>query len=307
MNLRREPLIVAVIPAYNEEARIAKVVMQAQPYVNKVIVCDDGSDDLTAEIAKALGATVVKHRQNLGYGAALLTLFREARKLNPDAAITLDGDGQHDPKYIPELVKPILKGKADLVIGSRFLSEESKERLPPYREMGIDIITRLTNRASYGEITDAQSGFRAYGIKALQTIRPTEQGMGISTEILLKAKQANLAIKEMPMVISYNGNTSKKNPMKHWTDVVLTTYKLMALAQPMIFIGVPALVTLIVSLGLGVRVVTIFSATGRLSRDTVIMALGSLIIGIVLLTTAVVLSILAHGPKRTPNKRASKR
>ena len=90
---KAQPFVVVGIPAFNEEKTIARVVLEAEKHADKVIVCDDGSEDLTSEIAKRLGADVVKHQRNLGYGAAIRSLFRRARELNADVLVTLDGDG----------------------------------------------------------------------------------------------------------------------------------------------------------------------------------------------------------------------
>ena len=100
-----KPFVVACIPAFNEEASIARVVLMAERFVDRVLVCDDGSTDMTGVIAEALGAEVVFHETNLGYGAALQSLFEEARKRGVDAVVTLDADGQHDPSEIPKLLK----------------------------------------------------------------------------------------------------------------------------------------------------------------------------------------------------------
>ena len=125
-----EPVTVVGIPAFNEEKTIARVVLEAQKYADKVVVCDDGSSDMTAEIAERLGADVARHEQNLGYGAAIQSLFRRARELGADVLVTLDTDGQHDPREVPNVVKPILEGKANVVIGSRFVDERSAYAMP---------------------------------------------------------------------------------------------------------------------------------------------------------------------------------
>jgi len=119
--------IVAVLPAFNEQRTIAEVILKTEKNVDRVVVVDDGSSDLTAEVAERLGATVIRHKRNIGYGAALRSGFEHALKLNPKVVVTLDTDGQHDPNEIPNLVKPILEGKADVVIGSRFLRKGRRE------------------------------------------------------------------------------------------------------------------------------------------------------------------------------------
>ncbi len=116
-------IVVVGIPAFNEEKTIAKIVIGAQKYAQLVVVCDDGSTDLTAEIAERLGAVVVRHKKNLGYGGALQSLFKRARELQADVLVTLDSDGQHDPEEIPQLIKPIEDGVAEVVFGSRFKDE----------------------------------------------------------------------------------------------------------------------------------------------------------------------------------------
>ncbi|HID17259.1 TPA: glycosyltransferase family 2 protein, partial [Candidatus Bathyarchaeota archaeon] len=142
-----KPSIIACIPAYNEEETIAKVVIQAQKNVDKVIVCDDGSNDLTGVIAEGLGAEVLRHERNLGKGAALRSLFRRAEELGADVTVTLDGDGQHDPADIPRLVEPILRGEADVVVGSRYFGgEPAGEGMPRYRRFGLKAVDGFVKR-----------------------------------------------------------------------------------------------------------------------------------------------------------------
>ena len=129
-----KPLIVAAIPAFNVEKTIARLVLETQKFVDVVLVCDDGSTDCTAEIAERMGADVIRHERNLGYGAAIKTLFSMARELNADVLVTLDGDGQHDPREIPRLIEPVLENNADIVLGSRFLGDKEKDNeVPRYR------------------------------------------------------------------------------------------------------------------------------------------------------------------------------
>ncbi|MEM4234770.1 MAG: glycosyltransferase family 2 protein, partial [Candidatus Methanomethylicaceae archaeon] len=117
------PLVIACIPAYNEERNIASVLLKTMKYVDKVIVCDDGSLDMTGEIAERLGAEVIRHERNMGYGAALRSLFKRSAELDPDVMVTIDADSQHNPEDIKRLTDPVLKGEADIVIGSRLLVE----------------------------------------------------------------------------------------------------------------------------------------------------------------------------------------
>ncbi len=285
-----KPFIVACIPAYNEERTIAKVVLQAMKYVDRVVVCDDGSNDLTGEIAGRLGAEVIKHGRNLGYGAALRSLFRLARELNADILVTLDADGQHDADEIPIVVRPILDGEADVAIGSRFLSDGNS--VPSYRRLGIGVITSLTRRGSYPGLTDAQSGFRAYGKRAIGLLSPVEQGMGASTEILVKAREAGLRVIEIPVRVDYRGRGSKINPIYHGLDVLLSTLKFISIRHPLLFYGAPGSIALIIALAFWLWTLRIFSETRTISTNIALIALGGTIVGLTLLTTAVILWVL---------------
>ena len=113
---------IVCIPAYNEETKIKDVIKKSLPYVDKVVVCDDGSTDDTAVLAKKAGAIVISHETNQGYGAAIATLFDYCRKNNAEIMVTLDGDGQHNPDQVPDLINVILKHNVDVVIGSRSVS-----------------------------------------------------------------------------------------------------------------------------------------------------------------------------------------
>ena len=286
-----KPYIIAAIPAYNEERTIARVIIETQKYVDKVIVCDDGSTDLTGEIAKRLGAEVIRHEKNIGYGGALSSLFKRAREINPDAMIVLDADLQHDPNDIPNLVSYILNGEADIVIGSRFLEKEAT--VPKYRKVGIKIITTLTKSSSYKEISDAQSGFRAYNRKAIHSIMPTEQGMGASTEILLKAKERGLKVIEVPVKINYNvEKPSTQNPIYHGLDVILSTVKHMSIRRPLLFYGVPGIISMLISLLFWVWTLQTFAATRQVITNVALMAVATTITGLMLLTTAIILWVL---------------
>jgi glycosyltransferase involved in cell wall biosynthesis len=235
-------VIVAGIPAYNEEKTIAEVVLLAQRYVDKVIVCDDGSTDLTAEMAQGSGAVMIRHERNLGYGAAIKSLFEKAQALDADVMLTLDADGQHNPADIPRLLKPIEDNKADIVIGSRLLKGAGKE-IPRYRRIGIKLLTKLSNGTVKGKISDAQSGFRAYNRNALQSLKLQENGMGVSAEILMKAGEQNLKVAETSIGVKYKGiKTSTQNPLRHGMNVVAAIFRVIVYERPLDFLGIPGTV-----------------------------------------------------------------
>jgi glycosyltransferase involved in cell wall biosynthesis len=285
-----KPFVVACIPAYNEEKSIARVVIEAQRYVDRVIVCDDGSNDLTGLIAERLGAEVVRHERNVGYGGALSSLFERAREIDPDAMVILDADLQHDPNDIPKILSPILNGEVDIVIGSRTLNESN---MPRYRRMGLRVITKLANKVSYKDINDAQSGFRAYNRKAIHSIILTERGMGASTEILLRAKECGLKIKEVPIEINYDvERPSTQNPLVHGLDVVLSTVKQMSIRHPLLFYGLPGVISMLISLFFWIWTVQTFATTRQVITNVTLIAVASTLVGLVLLTTAMILWVL---------------
>ena len=144
------------IPAFNEENNIASIITKLSGIADTILVCDDGSTDLTATIAKKIGAVVIKHEKNLGYGAAIRSLFLKAKDLDGDVLVTFDADGQHRIEDVKNVIKPILNEEADLVIGSRFLDESEKE-VPQYRKVGIKVITKITNASIKKQLTDSQS------------------------------------------------------------------------------------------------------------------------------------------------------
>ncbi len=279
--------IVAGIPAYNEEDKIAPVILRTRKYVDKVLVCDDGSSDLTSEIARGLGADVVAHDRNLGYGAAISSLFREASRIGAAILVTIDADGQHDPDSIPELIAPLTTGEADIVIGSRFIGKGSK--IPKSREAGIKALTGLSSRLAYEGITDAQSGMRAYGGKSIEHVRPTEMGMGASIEILAKAKQSNLRVKEIPVVVSYTNTSSTHNPVYQAGDVVLSTIKHLSIRHPLLFYGVPGFASLLISLAFWWWTLSLYVAERRIVTNIALISVASTIVGLVLAAVAVIL------------------
>ena len=275
------------IPAYNEEKNIASIIVKLKKIVNTIIICDDGSTDTTAEIAKELGVVVISHSKNQGYGAAIKTIFLEAKNKQVDILITFDADGQHQIKDISKVIEPINSDNADVVIGSRFLDNQTQ--IPTYRKIGVKAITQLTNAITGSSITDSQSGFRAYNKLALEKIIPTESGMGISTEILIKVKEEKLRITEVPIKISYEGNTSTHNPVSHGTSVIFSTLKFIAIKHPLTFYGIPGIVLLGIGLIFSAWVIQIFSTQGEFIINIAIIGGGSIILGIILLVTASIL------------------
>ena len=287
-------LIVAGIPAYNEEKTIARVVLGAQKHAHVVVVCDDGSTDLTGEIAERLGAVVVRHERNAGYGAAIQSLFKRARELKADVLVTLDADGQHDPEEIPRLVKPIESGFAQVVLGSRFMDENGTAQMPAYRQLGVKFITKLSNGNGKNEVSDSQSGFRAYSKTAMEQLGAvSENGMSASVELLRAASKCGLSICEVPISCKYGESvgvkTSTKNPVMHGIGLFMSIVKLVVEDRPLQFLGVPGVISLAVGVWFGVWMMSIYATAHYIVTNIALAAIAFILIGFFLLSTGITL------------------
>ena len=240
---------IACIPAYNEESHIENLIKSAKNHVDSVVVCDDGSTDNTANIAKNAGAIVISHKRNKGYGASVISLFNYARENDVDSMITIDGDGQHNPDQIPLLLNTMSQHNVDVVIGSRFLNQNIEA--PGYRQRGIKIITSTANYGTDLKVSDSQSGFRSYSKIAINAIHPTEEGMSVSTEILLKISNKGLSLAEVPITISYDGDTSQHHPVSHGVSVLANTIKHVSIKHPLQFYGIPGIALISIGIILG--------------------------------------------------------
>ena len=276
------------IPAYNEEKNISEIIKKLQKITNKIIVCDDGSSDSTAKIARDMGVLVVQHDTNLGYGAAIRSIFLKAREEKSEFLITLDSDGQHRIEDIQTILKPLQNKEADLVIGSRFLNNDGKN-VPSYRKVGIKILTKLANTSLKQNITDSQSGFRGYGKHVIENVTPSESGMGVSNEILIKANKQGLKIVEVPIIILYDGDTSTHNPISHGSSVLISTLKFISMEHPLKFYGIPGFVFLSIGLGFLIFTVNLFTETRQILLSSAIIGVGSTIFGIILIQSSILL------------------
>jgi len=278
---------IACIPALDEERTIAKVVIGCQKYVDKVVVCDDGSSDMTADIAERLGAEVIRHDRNMGKGEALRSLFLRAKKLGADVMVTIDGDGQHDPNEIPSLLKPLESGGVDIVIGSRFLAKGNS--VPDHRR----VMNKILNVMTIEGVSDTQSGFRAYGRRAIESLLPGEMGMGVDSELIIDAVQGGLTVAEVPASVSYGiGKTSKLNPAHHAVDVIFSLIKLTSMRHPLMFYGVPGLALVSFGLYYLFRAENLFSAQQTITPLTLtygLLAFSITLFGLLALFTGIIL------------------
>lgn len=191
-----------VIPAFNEEHKLGDVIhgLKKQGY-NNIIVIDDGSKDKTYSIAKENNVDALRHIINRGQGAALKTGIDYALTKNAEIIITFDSDGQHQPEDIPHLIKPIQEGITDIVLGSRFLTQNSN--VPFIRKIflkGGAVIFRIMYQV---KLTDSHNGLRALSRKAAETINLSQDKMEHASEIIEEISNKKLRYIEIPVTIKY--------------------------------------------------------------------------------------------------------
>jgi glycosyltransferase involved in cell wall biosynthesis len=290
----------AAIPCFNEEKTIGSVVLKAKQHVDEVIVVDDGCTDDTARIAEIAGAIVLRHGGNKGYGAAVKSCFDYARNHDFDVMTILDGDGQHDADEIQTVMKPICKDEADIAIGSRFI-DAKKSKVPGYRRFGIKVLTGLTNAGSTKEdqrVTDGQSGFRSYSKKAIENLNPHDSNMGVSAEIILQARKKNLAFKEAPISVSYDGNGSTQQPVSHGLGVVISILKYMEVEHSLLFFGIPGFILFTIGFGLGWTVYLGYMKTHMLAIGEALLTVALLVLGVLCGITGLILHAVINASQR---------
>lgn len=204
--MRRRTLV--ALPVYNEESHILDVLDQVRRYSDEILMVDDGSSDRTPEILSTqTDLRIVAHEQNLGYGAAIRSAFDYAVDEGFDVLVTIDCDGQHEPRLIPELAAAVfLDGEpaVDIVSGSRYLEEFSDNSQPPEERWKINMeITQILNERLKLSLTDSFCGFKAYRVVSLSQFEITELGYALPLQLWAQAVAANLRIVEFPVPLVY--------------------------------------------------------------------------------------------------------
>ncbi|NQV11954.1 glycosyltransferase family 2 protein [Candidatus Uhrbacteria bacterium] len=213
-------MIVAVIPAFNEEREVGNVVKNTLPFVDRVLVVDDGSSDGTASVARAAGAVVVQHVINRGLGASLGTGIKSARKIGGTKIITLDADGQHAADEIPLFVEAL--DSHEVVLGSRMI--EMKGNMPAFRKVAQRVGNGLTYVMFGLMVSDSQSGFRGFSAKAADALEIKTDRMEVSSEIISEIQKSGFSWTEVPITAIYTEYSLSKG--QSFTVGIKTALKL---------------------------------------------------------------------------------
>jgi glycosyltransferase involved in cell wall biosynthesis len=295
---RKNMKTIAIIPAYNEEIGIGSIILNVQRYVDHVLVVDDGSNDSTADIAELAGAEVIRHHQNQGKGAALKTGF--SRVGGYDAVVTIDADGQHNPQEIPKLLEPIIKGEADLVNGSRYI-EGGEKNTPKYRRVGQSVLDIATNMNGKLNVTDSQSGFRAFSISTIPAFRFNLSGFGIESEMLTDASNAGFRIGEVQIGVRYDTDT-KRNPIKHGVGVLVRIIQDMEFNRPLYFFTVPGIILIIIGLASGLIFFGDYLGGTRATLGPTVFAALIAVMGVFIAFTGIILDTVSRLIKEALSK-----
>jgi glycosyltransferase involved in cell wall biosynthesis len=287
-------IILAGIPCYNEEVAIGSVVLRTSKYADRVVVIDDGSTDSTAEVARLAGADVLVHDVNMGKGASLRDLFAYATQCGADIVVILDGDGQHNPDDIPKLIRPLLLDEADIVNGSRYLEGEVQDT-PRYRRFGQVILDRFTRLGldKDMELTDTQSGFRAFSIKTAPFFKFETDRLAIDSEMLLDASNANLRVKEVGVGVRYDVGRSSKHPVSHGLQVIAGVLRNIEFKRPLVVFTVPGLILVFVGAAFGYYSYQVFLIIGKVPNGPAILTLLFILTGTFMTFTGIILHSVA--------------
>jgi glycosyltransferase involved in cell wall biosynthesis len=283
------------IPAYNEEVGIGSVVLAAQRFTDDVVVVDDGSSDRTVPIARESGATVIVHEENKGKGGAMRTLFDHAQRHGYETLVVLDGDGQHVPADIPQVVEPVLEGEADMVIGSRYLDGAGDDETPLYRRFGQKVLDHFTVGSADADITDTQSGFRALSATAIEELTITADGMSVESEMISDAVDRGLEIQEAPIDVRYEGiDGQTHNPLRHGLGVLHFLVTLVRDRHPLLFFALPGVLFTVGGALYGLDSILIYQSTGNFYPAKVLVSGFATILGVLGVFTGLTLNQVAR-------------
>lgn len=286
--------VIAAIPAYNEAATIGSVVHSVSSFVDDVVVVDDGSSDATGEIAHKAGATVISHTKNQGKGLSIQRIFEFTRGGNYSKLVLLDGDWQHDPKEIPILLRAQEEQNKDILVGSRYLTED-QTGTPTYRRLGQKFLDVLTGTGNGENVTDSQSGFRVFNREAIESLNLTKRGFGIESEILQLASDNDLEVGEAPISVRYDvPNSNTYNPIQHGLSVVDSIIRVIRDRHPLLFFGVPGLLLTAIGLFYGTWTIYIYKSNGIFYIGKGLFAGILLLLGVLSIFSALIMNMIGN-------------
>ena len=202
------PKVIVVMPAYNAAATLEATYHAIDARcIDEIILVDDCSQDETVTVAEKLALRVIRHAKNLGYGGNQKTCYREALQRGADIVVMLHPDGQYDPTLLPKLIQPVAEGRADIVLGSRFLIPGGARRggMPLYRFLANRFLTFWENLVLRQRLSEYHTGYRAYSRAFLETVpfRQNSDGFCFDTEILVQAVAFHWRLIEIPIITKY--------------------------------------------------------------------------------------------------------
>jgi len=295
--------IIVGMPAYNEEKYLGSLVLRARRHADEIIVVDDGSGDRSAAVAELAGATVIRHGANLGYGRAIRGLLKAAGERDADILVILDADAQHDPDEIPALVEAV-RGGADVAIGSR---QAERHHIPAYRRFGQRVLGSFTRIASRSDVIDTESGFRAYSRKALEELRLKEEGMAVSAEIVTVAAAQGLQIVEVPITVTYSGDSSTLHPVAHGVGVLRRVLEMISERRPLLSFGIIGGLLIIAGIIAGIIVIQMLRDIQVMQAGTAIMSMLLINLGAFSWVTGIILDVLLRRAGGSPQNAAARR
>ena len=283
--------IAVLIPCYNEELTIEKVIKDFQKELPnaKIYVYDNNSQDKTAQIAKKCGA-IVKKEFRQGKGNVIRSMFRD---IDADIYIMIDGDDTYPSEFVHSLIKPVLSGDADMVIGDRHSNGTYKEENKrPLHDFGNNLVKNLINKFFRANLKDIMSGYRVFNKKFVKTIPVNSNGFEIETEMTLHALDKRFSLKEIP--IQYRdrpeGSFSKLNTFSDGARVLKTIFWVFKDYRPLTFFSILSAFFFIMSLFVGIPVIVEFLQTSLISKiPSAILSVGLMLVSIIALFSGFIL------------------
>ncbi|NVM54667.1 MAG: glycosyltransferase family 2 protein [Candidatus Helarchaeota archaeon] len=273
---REDAQVITVIPAYNEEEGIAEVISKSLKYSDQVIVINDGSTDETEKVAKESKAIVKSHIVNRGLGLTVRDGINEAMKLGADIILTIDADGQYDADQIPDVLKPILDGKADLVLGSRFMGTIA--HMPRLKRLGNKIITLITRNLMNLDISDAQTGFRAIKREVFEHIVLTSD-YSYTQEMIIRASAEGFHLVDVPVNFyerKHGESRLIRNPAEYSLNSAMTMLRAYRDYRPMTLFGTIGVLMMLIGTLIGLYIAYEFFVLGTFDTGQRLVTLSAL-------------------------------